>query len=213
MGRLFFLHFLNDEFRVVRFLRSVSVINGFLGRKRWNVLLRLFLLLWRVQVEDDLFGLGIVKDTTFVGAFFCMFVVAASHIDGHGNLLQIVQRIENFTDDDDRLHAEITQESDGYQSQQGRQSGHSYQSLNLLTDGQTVVTARIVAGILKERFQELRHRDAGPDEDDAQTHKPLQQLDLVDAHHADRQQYDEDGYQEGCQSEAAFDEEPRNIRS
>ena len=131
----------------------------------------------------------------------------------HRYLLQVVLRIEDFPYDDNGLHAEVDKEGDGRKCQDGHQAGSAYQSLYLLANAQSVVAARIVAGIIKERRQQFGHGYRCPYHGNSQTHKPFQQVYLVGMHQVDRHQQDIGRYYECRQSEAALDEKPRSIGS
>ena len=124
-----------------------------------------------------------------------------------------MQRIHNLTQNDDSLHAQICEEGNSCQGQNGRQTWGADESFYLLTNGQTVVSARIEAGILKERCEELSRSNGTPYHHDGQTHKPFQQSYFVGAHHIDCQQQQEDGDEECGKSEATLDKEPRGVSS
>ena len=96
-----------------------------------------------------------------------------------------MQRIEQLTQDDNGLHAEVNQKGNSRQCQDGRQPRGAYQSFNLLADGNAMLTARIETGVSKEGCQELGHSDGGPYHNDGQPHEPLEQTDLVGPHHVD----------------------------
>ena len=135
------------------------------------------------------FRLRIVKDgrvfqglNTLTGRR-AVFAVALADMYFHGNLLQVVQRVEYLTQYDDRLHAQIHEEGNGGQCQHSRKAWCANEALYLLADSQTVVPTGIEAGIGEQGSQELSHRDRGPYHDDGQTHEPLEQVDLVGSHH------------------------------
>ena len=73
-------------------------------------------------VEFNDFRLRVVKDfRVFQGVYLLaaavlLLGVAMTDTDSHGNLLQVVQRIEELANDDDRLHAEVCQETNGDES-------------------------------------------------------------------------------------------------
>ena len=134
--------------------------------------------------------------------------VAFADVDFHRNLLQIAQGVEYLADKDDGLHAEVGQETDGYQGQQSRQTWCAHETFNLLTDGQSVVATGVVACAVEEWGEELGKRYRAPYHDDCQAHEPLEQLDLVGTYQTQRNQENVHGNQEGCQTEAALDEEP-----
>ena len=113
-----------------------------------------------VKVENHLFCLRIVIDTLVVWCLLrgIVVAVATTHIDGHRNLLQVVQRVEELTYNNNRLHAKVHQEGHGRQSENGRQTWNTQQTFYLLADGQTMVATRVETGVAKERCQELSHR-------------------------------------------------------
>ena len=129
----------------------------------------------------------------------------------HGNLLQVVERIKELADNDDRLHAQVHQEGHCCQSQQCRQARHTDETLYLLANSQTVVTAGVEAGLLKEGSQELGHCDGCPDHHQRQTQKPLEQFDLVSTHHRRSYHHHINRNEESCQPEAALDKKPGSI--
>ena len=114
------------------------------------------------KVEDNFLGLRIVVDAAVFGVVVCWFVVTTANIDGHRNLLQVMKRIHYLTQNDDGLHAQIREEGYSRQCQNSRQTWCADEAFYLLAAGQTVVAARIVAGILKEWRQELCSSDGTP---------------------------------------------------
>ena len=173
VSRFLLFRLLNDKLGVVRIL---SRLVGLLVWVVDNIVCLVIFFLVVSKVEDDFFGFRIVIDAIgvhVVAAIIRLFAVTTAHIDGHGNLLQIVQRIHDLTQDNDRLHAQIGEEGYSRQGQNSRQTWGADKAFYLLTNGQTVVSAWIEAGIFKEWREELCSSDGSPYHDDGQTHKPL----------------------------------------
>ena len=53
-------------------------------------------------------------------------------MDLHRYLLQVAQGVEQLTDEDDGLHADISQEGNGSQRQESYQAGNTHQSFDML---------------------------------------------------------------------------------
>ena len=154
MGTFFLFCFLNNKLGVLGCLTFVLV---FLILLRLNGLC-LFLSDFSgivVHREGYFFCLGVVEDSLHFWRLVGVFAVATTHIDGHGNLLQVVHGVENLAENDDCFHAQIDEESYCRKTEDCRQSGYAQQSLNLLAEGQSVIAARIEAGIFEKWCQEL----------------------------------------------------------
>ena len=146
------------------------------------------------------------------------------HHGSHGRLLDLVlvgdrefdfrrevfHGVQHLAHHVDGFGAQIGEEGQRNDEQDGRQSRRSHEVFHLLHAEQAVVSARVIDLLVHERREEFRERHRAPNHHQRHAEEPFPEIYLIDAHQPQSGQHEEGRNQESRQSEVHRDEVIRN---